>query len=197
MKKRLHPYIFQSSVTYLCALFLFWKLVHRNRDWVISISALGCVLEGKKGRMTVAHWERERKASKCLNNYLSSWVLSGKKLAYSSSKHADLFIASLIKYTRNFGASPLLPFPLNEPSRRGESASWILVPRLLPEPGEPWTQNNSPDSPVSGLWSGLLGSFALFPTLLGNNRKAEEEHTQPGRSLSLSVSFLWQCLTLC
>ena len=116
--------------------------------------------------------------------------LSGKKLAYSSSKHADLFIASLIKYTRNFGASLLLPFPLNEPSRRGESASWILIPRLLPEPGEPWTQNNSPDSPVSGLWSGLLGSFALLPTLLGNNRKAEEEHTQPGRSLSLSVSFL-------
>lgn len=123
--------------------------------------------------------------------------LSGKNLAYSSSKHADLFIASLIKYTRNFGASPVLPFPLNEPSRRGEPASWILIPRLLSEPGEPWTQNNSRDSPVSGLWSGLLGSFALLPTLLGNNRKAEEEHTQPGRNLSLSVSFLWQCLTLC
>lgn len=123
--------------------------------------------------------------------------LSGKNLAYSSSKHADLFIASLIKYTRNFGASPVLPFPLNEPSRRGEPASWILIPRLLSEPGEPWTQNNSRDSPASGLWSGLLGSFALLPTLLGNNRKAEEEHTQPGRNLSLSVSFLWQCLTLC
>ena len=76
-KKRLLPYIFQSSVTYVCAVFLFWKLVHRNRDRDISISALGCVLEGKKGRMTVAqYWEMERKASKCLNNYLSSWVVT-------------------------------------------------------------------------------------------------------------------------
>lgn len=104
--------------------------------------------------------------------------LSGKNLAYSSSKHADLFIASLIKYTRNFGASPLLPFPLNEPSRRGEPASWILIPRFLSEPGEPWTQNNSRDSPVSGLWSGLLGSFALLPTLLGNGRQKKSTPNQ-------------------
>ena len=77
MKKRLLPYIFQSSVTYVCAVFLFWRLVHRNRDRDISISTLGYVLEGKKGRMTVAqYWEMERKASKCLNNYLSSWVVT-------------------------------------------------------------------------------------------------------------------------
>lgn len=110
--------------------------------------------------------------------------LSGKIFDQSI---ADMFIVSLIKYTRNFGASPLLPFLLNEPSRRGEPAFWILIQRLLPEPGEPWTQNNSPDSPVSGLWSGLLGNFTFFPTLLGNNGKAEEEHTQPGRSLILSL----------
>ena len=50
--------------------------------------------------------------------------LSGKIFDQSI---ADMFIVSLIKYTRNFGASPLLPFPLNEPSRRAEPASWILI----------------------------------------------------------------------
>lgn len=71
-RKESIPTFFRVLLHIFAHYFCFEKLVHRNRDWDISISALGCVLEGKKGRMTVAHWERERKASKCLNNYLQA-----------------------------------------------------------------------------------------------------------------------------
>lgn len=56
-----------------------------------------------------------------------------------------------------------LPFPLNEPSGSGEPAFWILIQRLLPERGEPWTLGTSPDSPASGLCSGLFRKLHVVP----------------------------------